>query len=309
MSPAVSVIIPSFNAELYIAEAIDSVIKQTFTDWELIVVDDGSTDRTVDAIQPFLEDPRIRLLRKANGGVASARNLGIFNSNGMFVALLDADDRWLPAKLEKQISVMRHFPEVGVCGTGCLIISADGCILRKGTCEAFHGIALPRLLYASMANMTTAMIRRDVFEEVGLFDETLQFAEDYEFWLRVGVHCTVHMISEPLACYRRGHASRSSRGQAECRALVWHHILPRFLNEQGGRQFVKPWHLWKLKARGYKSRGDESHNWFASLGWYLRSIATYPFDIEVYCALGSTVVPPMLWRLVRKLKHRGKQSP
>jgi glycosyltransferase involved in cell wall biosynthesis len=290
--PIVSVVIPAYNAGPYIAEAINSVVAQTFTDWELIVVDDGSTDDTAERVAPFLSDPRVSLHRKANGGPSSARNVGITATKADLIAFLDADDYWLPTKLEKQIAVMAKYPDIGVCGTSRRHISENGDILASSLGEEFHGKAFPRLLYGPIADMSMALIRRTVFEKAGLFDESLLLSEDYEFWLRVGRDFCFHIIPEPLACIRRGHTSTS--GTWEKRRAYFHgHILPRFLNEQDGRRFAKPWHLWKLKARNYKYRGDEAHAWYASVGWYLRSLVTYPFDNDAYIALGGAVLP---WR-------------
>jgi len=305
-TPAVSVVIPAYNAAPYIAQAVNSVVTQTFTDWELIVVDDGSTDDTPERIAPFLSDPRISLHRKPNGGDSSARNFGIKLARAELIALLDADDSWLPTKLEKQVAIMAKYPDIGVCGTAERRISQNGDILVPSSGEEFHGKAFPRLLYSPIADMSMALIRREVFEKVGLFDETLPMSEDYEFWLRVGMHFSFHVIPEPLACIRVGYAS-TSRSWRERREHFHRYILPRFLNEQGGRQFVKPWHLWRHRAREYKRRGNESPSWFARLGWYLLSIVMYPLDLDAYGALGSTVLPRRLWRVVKMLKRAAQE--
>ncbi len=301
--PQISVIIPAYNAGPYIAEAINSVINQTFTDWELIVMDDGSTDDTTEQVGPLLSDRRISFHRKANGGPSSARNLGIDLARANLVALLDADDYWLPTKLEKQVAIMAKYPDIGVCGSGRTHISPNGDVLSHIIAAEFHGMPFPRLLFAPLADMTMGVIRRSVFDKVGLFDESLLFSEDYEFWLRVGRYFSFHIISEPLVCIRRGHTSTSGSWR-DRRAYFHEYILPRFLDEQGGRQFVKPWHLWKLKARRYKYQGDESQVWLSRLGWYLLSIATYPMALDAYSAIGSVVVPKPLWRLAKTLKHR-----
>jgi glycosyltransferase involved in cell wall biosynthesis len=301
--PRVSIVIPAYNAGPYIAEAINSVVAQSFTDWELIIVDDGSTDDTVERVAPFLSDPRIILHCKANGGPSSARNAGINLAKADLIALLDADDYWLPTKLDKQIAIMNKHTEVGVCGSGRTMISPNGEVLRHIISDGFHGRAFPRLLFAPIVDMTMALIRRSVFEKAGLFDESLLLSEDYEFWLRVGRDFCFHNIPEPLVCIRSGHTSTSGPWQQR-RAYFYDHILPRFLHEQGGRHFVKPWHLWKLKARRYKYRGDESSGRFIRVGWYLRSIANYPLNIDAYSALGSVLMPCRIWHVVKSLKHR-----
>jgi glycosyltransferase involved in cell wall biosynthesis len=306
--PQVSIVIPAYNAGPYIAESINSVIEQTFTDWELIVVDDGSTDDTVEQVSPFLSDPRISLHDKANSGPASARNAGINLSKADLIALLDADDYWLPTKLEKQIAIMGKYPEVGVCGTGRTMISPDGDVLCHVKGDGFHGKPFPRLLFAPIADMSMSLIRRKVFDKTGLFDESILMSEDTEFWLRVGRDWCFHSIPEPLVCIRIGHASTS--GSWPKRIEYYHgYILPRFLNEQGGRQFVKPWHLWRLSGRLYKNRGDGSSHRLARIGWYLRAIAVYPLNTDVCCALGANMLPSWLWRKMKSLKHQEKSPP
>jgi glycosyltransferase involved in cell wall biosynthesis len=299
----ISVVIPAYNSGPYIAEAIRSVMMQTYPDWELIVVDDGSTDDTVEQVKPFLSDSRISFHHKVNGGPSSARNYGIHLAKGDLIALLDADDYWLPTKLENQIVIMDQYPEVGVCGTQRALLSPAGDIRYYPARRAFHGRAFPRLLFEPLADMSSALIRRSVFEKVGLFDESLRLAEDYEFWLRVGIHFTFHIIPEPLECYRSRESSAAVTKWKNQRAVFSNYILPRFLNEQGGRQYVRPWHLWKLKAQHYKYQGDESNHRLARLGWYLRSIVTYPLSLEPYHALGGTILPARLWRLVKALKN------
>ena len=305
MKPLVSVVIPAYNAAPYIAETVNSVVTQTFSDWELIIVDDGSTDDTAARIAPFLSDPRVSLHRKANGGDSSARNFGLKRAQAGLIALLDADDYWLPEKLAKQVAIMTQHPDVGVCGTAFRSISRNGDLLEPAVGEEFHGRGLPRLLFRPIANMSTAILRRTVFDKAGVFDESIVMAEDYEFWLRVGMYCSFHLMPEPLACIREGHGS-TSRSWRERREYVHRHVIPRFLNEHGGRQFIKPWHLWEHRAIEYKRRGDDSSQWFARLGWYLLSVLKYPLNLDAYGALGATLAPPGPWRLLKALRRRKK---
>ena len=290
--PLISIIIPLFNSETYIAEAIKSVLGQTWQNWELIIVDDGSTDRSSEMVQPFLKDERVRLYSKPNGGAASARNLGIKKSNGNLIAFLDADDFWLPEKLENQITCFRQYPEIGVCGTGMKIIDPQGQVLSQGTVPDFHGNPFPTILEYSLANMTTAMIRRNVFEKSGLFDETLGKApEDYEFWLRVGKYTIFHVMSEPLACYRCGHGNTSEVYSELRRELAIRQILPKFLHEQDGYKYVK-WHqVRRMIAGSYKYRGDNSTKWRIRAWWYGRSILVWPFYSPTWSAIPGLFLP------------------
>jgi glycosyltransferase involved in cell wall biosynthesis len=297
---------PAYNAGRHIAEAIRSVVAQTSSNWELIVVDDGSADDTAAQVTPFLADPRISLHRRTNGGPSAARNCGVNLAKAEFIAFLDADDCWFPAKLEKQLAVFARYPEVGVCGTGRTMISPRGEVLYQDV-RAFRGLPLPQLLFAPLADMSMAVVRREVFEEVGIFDESLLFAEDYEFWLRVGRYFCFHIIPESLVYYRLHEAGDSIKKWMKQRAVFYDRVLPRFLDEQDGRRFVKPWHLWKLKAGYYRYRGDGALNKIGRIGWYLRSILAYPLEIDVYSALGSTAFPAWFWRRMKTLK-RGRRN-
>lgn len=307
MAPTVSVVIPAYNAAEYVAQAVRSVLAQTFTDWELIIVNDGSTDDTAERVVPFLSDPRILLYTQENGGPASARNAGIARSSGPFIALLDADDYWLPTKLEKQLAIMANWPDVGVCGNGRVHVSPLGKPLRTFLGDGYCPRPLPRLLFKPLADMTTALIRRPVFERVGVFDESLRFCEDYEFWLRVGRYYGFYVIREPLSCYRTGQLKNRPRfSQRVTRAQVLNTILPKFLEQHGGRHFVRPWHIWRLKALFDKANGDDEVRKLWRIAWYLRAIAKYPLLGDAYRATGSTLVPKSV-RLRLKALLSGKR--
>jgi glycosyltransferase involved in cell wall biosynthesis len=122
--PLVSVIIPCYNAAHFVAETIRSVAAQSYSNWELILIDDGSSDNTVEVIQPFLEDRRIRFHTQKNQGVSAARNNGAAFARGDFIAFLDSDDVWLPEKLHRQLDVFRKYPAAGICGSGYIEIDA-----------------------------------------------------------------------------------------------------------------------------------------------------------------------------------------
>jgi glycosyltransferase involved in cell wall biosynthesis len=225
MAPLVSIIMPSFNTERYVAESIRSVIGQTFTDWELLVVDDGSVDRTAEVVQRFaVADARIRYIRRENGGQGAARNTGLREASGALVAFLDADDLWLPQKLERQLAVMKD--------TGVDLVYCDGYVFYDdGTPESgdffaivpgrVDGATMYPLLFAYNRIATLSVVaRRDALDRVGLFDENrrLQNCEDYELWLRLArAGSTFYGMTEKLMRYRRHSASSTN---SESRILV-----------------------------------------------------------------------------------------
>jgi glycosyltransferase involved in cell wall biosynthesis len=198
--PHVSVVIPAFNAARFIAGALRSVFAQTFTDFEVVVVDDGSEDR--DALQEALAEfaERIRYVRQPNGGPAKARNTGVAHATGQLVAFLDADDEWNPEKLARQVEYFNRFPETGLLHTAVVGGTPDGALSgppRHAFCELFHTDFFIRTL--------TVMMPRRIFSEVHGFDERREVhVEDWDLWLRVAVRYPIGYIDEPLAYHRRG---------------------------------------------------------------------------------------------------------
>lgn len=199
-APLVSVIIPAFNAAWCVRRAVDSVLAQTFTAFELIVVDDGSIDDTADVLAHYGE--AIRVLRKANGGLSSARNSGINAAHGRYVAFLDADDWWLPEKLDRQVELMEVHPEIAFCSTRTSVRTSDGGTLPDWCCADSSGATLERifLTIALVAGSGSAvMARREACIRVMGFDETLKSLEDIDMWMRLAGVGGYACIDEPLA--------------------------------------------------------------------------------------------------------------
>ncbi|HEY0835569.1 MAG TPA: glycosyltransferase family A protein [Azospirillum sp.] len=207
----VSVIIPAYNAERYIGATLASVIAQTHRRLEILVVDDGSTDGTVAIVEQHMAgDGRVRLIRQRNGGVANARNRGIAESRGPFIAPLDADDLWHPEKLETQLAAMRRSPRIGCVTTWCCTIDTDDTILWEpadGTrCE---GYVLPALILEHFAGCASSpLLRRQCVLEAGGYDESLlrrnaQGCEDYKLLLAVAERHEFTVIPRALTGYRQ----------------------------------------------------------------------------------------------------------
>lgn len=168
-------VIPAYNPGTYLSDAIDSVLPQSFTDWELLVVDDGSTQ----PMPALPRDPRIRMLRKENGGVSSARNLGIDHARGEFVAFLDQDDLWMPTKLERQVAIMDANPGLRLCATQFQMISSNGSVIRLG-----YGRPMSRLdLLATGNGICTSSVMLRVGPE--RFREDVDYSDDFDMWLRL----------------------------------------------------------------------------------------------------------------------------
>lgn len=188
ITPKISVIVPAYNVRRYIEDALESLEKQSFKDFEVIVVDDGSTDDTAELVKPFTaRDSRFRLVSKQNGGLSSARNHGILYARSEYIALLDGDDVYEPDKLVTHITILASQPCVGVVYSASRAIREDGqptFMVLSG--KPVHSDPLLALLCKNfVGHGSNAVFRRCLIDEVGNFDETLRSSEDIDFWLRV----------------------------------------------------------------------------------------------------------------------------
>ena len=207
--PRVSVIIPTYNRSWCLSEAIDSVLSQTFQDMELIVVDDGSTDETPALLSRY--DDRLRCLRQTNRGVSVARNHGIQAANGALIAFLDSDDLWQPDKLARQVDFFDRQPDALICQTEETWIRRGVRVNPKHRHRKPSGWIFEPSLALCLVSPSAVMMRRELLEEMGGFDESLPACEDYDLWLRVSLHYPIHLIDEALVIKRGGHGDQLSR--------------------------------------------------------------------------------------------------
>lgn len=205
----VSVIIPTYNRGWVLREAIDSVLAQDFKDFELIVVDDGSTDNTGEIIDSYDQD--LIVLRQSNKGVSAARNRGIAAAAGRLVAFLDSDDLWLPRKLSSQVDFFNSNPAALINQTEEIWIRNGVRVNPKIRHHKFSGMIFEQSLGLCLVSPSAVMIKRSLFDEVGLFDEDLPACEDYDLWLRISWRYPVHLIETPLIIKRGGHADQLSK--------------------------------------------------------------------------------------------------
>ncbi len=210
-TPAVSVVMAAKNYAKFIPEAIESLRAQSFPDWELVIVDDGSADATTEAVRPYLADPRIRYFRSDVLGQSRAKNLGIGFSRGEFVAFLDADDAWFPDKLAVQVELLRSNPNVGVTYSQRELIDETGNSLGFRTETLPDGWVLSQMFLQNFVCFSSAMVRRSVFEAVGVFDPALDLSIDYDLWLRAAKHFEFRPIQKVLVKYRTGHGNLSKK--------------------------------------------------------------------------------------------------
>lgn len=215
--PLVSVIIPTYNRAELTAAALDSLLAQSYDRFEILIVDDASTDETA-AVMAARTDPRIRYIRQPqNRGVAAARNRGIGEASGSLIAFLDSDDEWLPYKLESQIDlVQKRSDAVGLFYTGAVERWEHG---DESWIPEARGDVHVRMLHTNVLHVTTssALVRREVFDTVGLFDEALTANEDHDLWTRIAAFFQFDFVPEPLIVYAHHETSHSS-GEPERRS-------------------------------------------------------------------------------------------
>jgi glycosyltransferase involved in cell wall biosynthesis len=205
----VSVIIPTHNRAWAIREAIDSVLAQDYADFELLVVDDGSTDDTSRILLEYGD--RITVIRQPNQGVSAARNRGIRAASGKLIAFLDSDDRWLPEKLTRQVEFFKSHPEARICQTEEIWIRNGVRVNPKNRHKKPSGNIFEPSLHLCLVSPSAVMMNREMFDRVGLFDETLPACEDYDLWLRIACRYPVYLIDAQLIIKTGGHSDQLSR--------------------------------------------------------------------------------------------------
>ena len=205
----ISVIIPSYNRWYCLPRALDSVFAQTQPAHEVIVIDDGSTDNTVELLSEHYPD--VKVISQANAGVSAARNTGISSAKGQWIALLDSDDVWHPTKLERQVTALTEAPEHRLCHCDELWIRNGVRVNPKNKHRKTGGWIFEHCLPLCAISPSAALIRKDVFTDVGLFDETLPACEDYDYWLRLTHGEPVLYLDDALLSKYGGHEDQLSR--------------------------------------------------------------------------------------------------
>lgn len=207
--PSISVVIPTHNRCHTLARALDSVLEQSVSPSEIIVIDDGSTDDTSDLLKS--QYPTIKAYRQSNHGVSHARNRGIESSTGEWIALLDSDDAWYPGKLEAQLSEIEREPSIRLCHSDEHWIRNGKRVNQRERHTKRGGHIFQHCLPLCAISPSASVIRRDVFTDIGYFDESLPACEDYDFWLRLTAQEAVAYCDAPLVIKHGGHQDQLSR--------------------------------------------------------------------------------------------------
>jgi glycosyltransferase involved in cell wall biosynthesis len=208
ISPRVTVIIPTYDRLEMLKRAVGSVLRQSYLHYELLIVDDGSTDGT--GSEFAAASSPLRYIYQEHQGVSQARNRGIAEAKGELIAFLDSDDLWNRDKLSLQVQYFRDHPEAVICQTQEIWIRNDVRVNPKKKHKKPSGWIFPQCLPLCVVSPSAVMMRKSLFDDVGLFDESLRICEDYDMWLRVALCYPVHLIDKPLVTKYGGHADQLS---------------------------------------------------------------------------------------------------
>ncbi len=287
MVPTISVVVTCYNYGKYIQTCLESIRRQTLTDFEVIIVDDGSTDNSAEQISPFLLDNRFNYIKQQNKGQANAKNRGLKETNARFVAFLDADDLWLPEKLENQLLLFDK-PEVGVVYCGVSRIDTNGNPFPTARLIQY---LQPRrnhvpefLIYDNFVPFSSVIVRKECFDSLGVFDESLSMGIDWDLWLRFSTKYQFDFCEDAYLLYRVEHS-----GQMSKKTLERFHCADRIL-EKFKRDFPKvvsksilnDAEYYSCCLRGYALR---KYGIRYPLKYYLRAISLFPLRTGAYIGL------------------------
>lgn len=209
--PFFSIIIPTYNRAKFLKIAINSILNQTFHNYEIIIIDDGSTDNTQKITQNKILNPKIRYIYQSHKGVSPARNLGIASSKGEFICFLDSDDRFRTEKLQITYNYIKKFPKHSIFHTEEIWYNNGKIVTQKVYHKKPDGLILNKSVKSCCIGMSTAALKKYVFNKIGLFDEAMPACEDYDFWIRASLKFSFILIPEPLTIKEGGHPDQQSK--------------------------------------------------------------------------------------------------
>jgi len=296
VTPRVSVIVPAYNAAVYLPYAVDSVLAQTYPNWEIVIVDDGSTDDTravVDSYRPKLRD-KLQYIYQPNKGLPAARNTGMRAASGEFIALLDADDVWLPQRLERGAAMMDAGPGVGLVHARVVRINALGDITGQLKVKPkYMSGNIARDIYTRRVHIVcpTVLFRKTCLQTAGWFDETMQATEDRDLWFRIALRDKVAYIDEVLAHYRLSPSSMTSNLDRLLKGQLYF-VAKHYKSGAATR-------LDQLQALGniYRELGDSLFRGGAvmkSIGSYLRAVRYNPLSLPNVYMLFRAIMDPVV---------------
>lgn len=308
-SPTISVVIPTYNRADYLPEALESVFSQTFTDYEVIVVDDGSTDGTREILAKWIKAGRLRYEYQENAGVSAARNRGIRLAKGRYAALLDADDIFLPPKLEKQVALFERVPGLGFVHSNFSKFDEAGKDLGVRDTTRYAGRIYPWMLqeWSLLLGTSSLMFRREVVLEIGGFDERMSWAEDIDLYRRVGRLYPVGVVPEVLNRMRVHSKSSTAAGLGA--AEGYRYALDKAFAEDptldGMFRRRAYANMYTNLAQNLLGEGPREHMPIARQhGW--SALRYWPLQIGAWAALAASLLPPGLRHLIAQWVRRAR---
>jgi glycosyltransferase involved in cell wall biosynthesis len=309
--PVVSVVIPTYNRANYLLEAIESVRTQTYKDYEIIVIDDGSEDNTRESLQKQFESGTIRYIYQENRGESAARNHGIRLARGRYIAFLDSDDLFMPMKLEKQTSFLDNHPEIGFVHSWHSKFDDAGNHLGIRDTSVFSGWVYPEILlnWSVLIPPTCVMVRTDVLSEIGGFDEDQSLGPDLDMWRRITRRYPIGLIPEVLSKVRVHPGNISGR---RVDAVLWfERYLQKAFDDDPGLDTAFRRRAWAnlYTNTGHNMLGEQSPYHMAEIRNYsLKAITRWPFTLGAYFGIIISFLPAEI-RIFFLKKWRAKRNP
>ena len=291
--PLVSVVIPTFNRAHILEEAVNSVIAQDYLHWELHIVDDGSTDGTRELVEQFRGDERIHYHWQENAGQATARNHGVSQARGDYIAFLDSDDRWLPHKLRVQVQCLVEDPQIDVIYGDVERIDADGNRLPdRPTLPRYSGTVWRQLLVDNFIPLITSMVRSETIKQAGGLDTSFRCADDYNLWLRLSATAVFKHLPDVVAQYRvegdRISNNLDGRYESNLRSVQgFIEANPNLVSKQIERETYA--RIYQFYAYGYALRGE----FWKSVGLASQALGKAPFAPKNWKILLAVLARPV----------------
>ncbi len=290
-NPLVSVVISCFNYGRYIEECVESVLNQSFKNFEIIIIDDGSTDNSESIINKYKKHETIRCFWQHNRGQANAKNRGIFESKGEFIAFLDADDVWLSNKLEKQLILFKDV-KVGVVYSTARFLNTNGEELflksGKGYFKPRRGFVGEYLIFDNFIYFSSSIVRKECFANVGYFDEQIKMGIDWDLWLRISKYYKFDYVDDPLIYYRIGHLGQMSKNVSD-RFNAADKIMKKYFEDNEVNMTDRL--IRKALSYSYCNRGDYYINkiYNDSMSYYIKALKCWPLSFRVYIGIIKNV--------------------
>jgi len=306
VTPRVSIVIPTYNRSNIVRRAIDSVLAQSFTDLEILVVDDGSTDDTRAALAGYPE--RVRYVHQENGGPAAARNHGMRLARGEYIGFLDSDDAYLQGNVEAHLRVFERHPDAGLVYCGIEILDRDGKRLKDVLpSPEDRGLVLERLIRYNFITSSTVLMRRAAMEFAGPMSTRLWFAEDWYYWLRVASRFPIEFVNEVLVRYQRSAVSLSHGTAIATIAERNMEMFALAFDDPDLKPRLRPFkaEAYRRAYAGYASMALEEFQLGLARRFALRAIAARPAAWSSYPLLLKSCLGVGFLRGMRRLVRGG----